>query len=117
MLPVGRDHTCLDTAVVVTLDSAVVNAAAATTVSCMHRRIGCMQTDLADGAVGLQEVGLQEGVKQVAGHALDGVVDGQHVDALAILDVSALQPGQRHAWKYITWAKHSASPFCRQCLL
>jgi hypothetical protein len=47
---------------------------------------------LADGAVCLQEVGLEERVEQVARHALDGVVDGQHVDALAVLHVSALQP-------------------------
>lgn len=51
-----------------------------------------MHADLTDGAVRLQEVGLQEGVEQVAGHALDSVVDGQHVDALAVLDIRALQP-------------------------
>jgi len=45
---------------------------------------------LADGAVGLQEVGLQEGVEQVARDALDRVVDGQHVHALPVLHIRAL---------------------------
>lgn len=45
---------------------------------------------LPDRSVGFQEVGLQEGVKEVAGQALDGVVDGQHMDALAILHVRTL---------------------------
>ena len=46
---------------------------------------------LAHGPVCLQEVGLEEGVKEVAGDALDGVVQGEHVDALAVLDISALK--------------------------
>lgn len=46
---------------------------------------------LAYGAVGLQEVGLEEGIKEVAGDPLNAVVNGQHVDALAVLDVGALQ--------------------------
>ena len=45
---------------------------------------------LADGAVGLEEVGLEVGVEERAGDALDGVVDGEDVDALAVLDVGAL---------------------------
>ena len=45
---------------------------------------------LADRAVGLEEVGLEEGVEEVARDALDGVVDGEDVDLLAVLDVGAL---------------------------
>jgi hypothetical protein len=48
-------------------------------------------THLAHGAVGLQEVGLEVHIKQVARDALNGVIDGQHMDALAVLDVRALQ--------------------------
>jgi hypothetical protein len=57
------------------------------------RSLSCLRprkAHLAHGAVGLQEVGLEEGVEQVAGDALDGVVNGQHVHALAVLDISAL---------------------------
>ena len=32
--------------------------------------------DLADGTVGLHEVGLEVGVKQIAGYALNRVIDG-----------------------------------------
>ena len=46
---------------------------------------------LADGAVGLEEVGLEEGVEEVARDALDGVVDREDVDLLAVLDVGALE--------------------------
>ena len=42
-----------------------------------------------DGPVGLQEVGLEEDLEPVAGEALDGVVDGEDVDPLAVLDVGA----------------------------
>jgi len=48
---------------------------------------------LAHGPVRLQEVGLQVDVEQVAGDALDGVLEGQHVDARAVLDVRALVDG------------------------
>jgi hypothetical protein len=48
-------------------------------------------TYLAHGPVCLQEVWLEEDVKQVACDAFNGVINGQHVDTLAILDVSALQ--------------------------
>lgn len=44
---------------------------------------------LADGAVRLEEVGLEEDVEDVAGEALDRVVERQDVDALAVLDVVA----------------------------
>ena len=44
---------------------------------------------LADRTVGLEEVRLEEGLKQVAGDALDGVVDREDVDALAVLDIRA----------------------------
>jgi hypothetical protein len=46
---------------------------------------------LAHWAVCLQEVGLQVDIKQVASDTLNGVIDGQHVDTLAILDIRALQ--------------------------
>ena len=46
---------------------------------------------LPDRPVGFQEVRLQKGVKQVACDALDGVVDGQDMDPLAILHIRALQ--------------------------
>mmetsp|Transcript_57639 Transcript_57639/g.86952 ORF Transcript_57639/g.86952 Transcript_57639/m.86952 type:complete len:235 (+) Transcript_57639:1972-2676(+) len=44
---------------------------------------------LANGAVGLEEVRLQEGLEKVSGHTLDGVIDGEHVDSLAVLDIRA----------------------------
>ena len=46
---------------------------------------------LAHGAVGLQEVRLQERIKQVPRHALDRIVNRQHVDALAVLHIRALR--------------------------
>jgi len=48
---------------------------------------------LVDGPVCLEEVGLQEHLEPVAGQALNGVVDGQDVDPLAVLDVRALGDG------------------------
>ena len=53
-------------------------------------RVGNL-THLSDGPVRIHEVWLQECIEQVASHPLDGVVDGQHMDALAIFDVGALQ--------------------------
>jgi hypothetical protein len=105
---------------------ALGNAAAESKVIRMQCVTGCMQTDLADGAVGLQEVGLQEGVKQIAGHALDGVVDGQHMDALAVLDIGALQPRQQRpqevircntevSYDMIANANSSCEQHCRLC--
>jgi hypothetical protein len=44
---------------------------------------------LADGSVGLEEVRLEVDLEEVSGDALDGVVDGEDVDALSILDISA----------------------------
>lgn len=44
---------------------------------------------LADGSVGLQEVWLQVDLEQVAGDTLDGVVYGENMDALSVLDVGA----------------------------
>ena len=55
---------------------------------------------LADWPVGFQEVGLQEGVKQVASDALNGVIDGQHMDALAVLHIRALHNRARSASSY-----------------
>ena len=46
---------------------------------------------LAYRPVGLCEIWLQEGVKQVACQALNGIIYWQDMDALAILDVCALQ--------------------------
>lgn len=51
-------------------------------------------THLADGAIGLQEVGLEVSIEQVASDALNGVINGQHMDALAVLNVSALRAHQ-----------------------
>jgi len=48
---------------------------------------------LADGAVGLHKVRLEEDVEEVAGDALNRVVDGENVHALAVLDVRALVDG------------------------
>ena len=48
------------------------------------------RSHLADGAVRLEEVRFEEGVKQVPGDALDGVVKGQDVDPLAVLHIRAL---------------------------
>jgi hypothetical protein len=42
---------------------------------------------LANGSVGLQKVGLQEGLKEITGQALHCVVNGQNVDTLTILDI------------------------------
>ncbi len=50
---------------------------------------------LAHWPVRLQEVGLQEGIEQVASDALYGIVNGQHVDALAVLHVRALRQEQK----------------------
>ena len=63
---------------------------------------------LPEWPVGFQEVGLQKDVKQVACHAFDGVVDGQHVDPLAILHVCALH-SRRHCVsgrKVVAWLQH-----------
>lgn len=48
---------------------------------------------LANGAVGLQEVGLEVNVEQVAGKALDGIVEWQNVYALAVFNVVAWMYG------------------------
>ena len=48
---------------------------------------------LAHWAVGLVEIRLEEGVKEVARDALDSVLERQHVHALAILDIGALVHG------------------------
>ena len=48
---------------------------------------------LLDGPVGLEEVGLEVDVEEVAGDALDGVVEGEDVDALAVRDVAAGRDG------------------------
>ena len=42
---------------------------------------------LVDGSIGLQEVGLQEDLEPVSGQAFDGVIDGQNMDPLPVLDV------------------------------
>jgi len=48
---------------------------------------------LSHGAVGLEEVGLDEDVEEVSGQALNAVVKGQDVDPLAVLDVVAWVDG------------------------
>mmetsp|Transcript_28920 Transcript_28920/g.62296 ORF Transcript_28920/g.62296 Transcript_28920/m.62296 type:complete len:224 (-) Transcript_28920:66-737(-) len=50
----------------------------------MHRSAHKEEVALAQGAVCLQEVGLEVDLEQVAGHALDGVVQGQDVHLLAV---------------------------------
>mmetsp|Transcript_30444 Transcript_30444/g.64131 ORF Transcript_30444/g.64131 Transcript_30444/m.64131 type:complete len:464 (+) Transcript_30444:1281-2672(+) len=59
----------------------------------VHRRADQEQVALLDGAVGLQEVRLEVHVEEVARHALDGVVQGQDVDALPVGDVAAVGHG------------------------
>ena len=49
---------------------------------------------LANGSVSLQEVWLEEGVKQVACEPFNGVINGQNMNPLAILDICALQGSQ-----------------------
>ena len=51
------------------------------------------QVALLHGTVGLEEVGLEVDVEEVAGDALDGIVDGEDVDALAVRDVAARRDG------------------------
>ena len=46
---------------------------------------------LAHRPVGLCEIWLQEGVEQIACQALNGIIYWQDMDALAILDICALQ--------------------------
>jgi hypothetical protein len=59
---------------------------------------------LADGAVGLEEVRLEEDVEEVAAQALDRVVDGEDVHTLAVLDVRALVHGD-HVAEADLWAR------------
>ena len=54
-----------------------------------HATFAGEEVALVDGAVGLHEVRLQEHLEQVARDALDGVVDGEPVNTLAVLDVLA----------------------------
>lgn len=54
-----------------------------------HASTNEKQVALADGPVRLEEVRLEVSVEQVAGDALDSVVNGKDVHALAVLDVSA----------------------------
>jgi hypothetical protein len=49
-----------------------------------------MINTFSDGAVGLQEVGLQESIEQIARETLDGIINRQNVDSLTVLDVGAL---------------------------
>jgi hypothetical protein len=48
---------------------------------------------LLDGPVSLAKVGLKVNLKEVAGHTLDGVVDGEDVDALSVRDILGLVDG------------------------
>jgi hypothetical protein len=54
-----------------------------------HAALAGEEVALVDRAVGLHEVRLEEDLEEVAGDALDCVIDGQDVDALAVLDVLA----------------------------
>mmetsp|Transcript_81050 Transcript_81050/g.238195 ORF Transcript_81050/g.238195 Transcript_81050/m.238195 type:complete len:200 (+) Transcript_81050:2350-2949(+) len=47
------------------------------------------EVSLARRSVGLQEVGLQIGVKEVTGDALDGIVQGQNMHTLAVGHIAA----------------------------
>lgn len=57
---------------------------------------------LAHWPVGLQEVGLEEHIKQVPSDALNSVINGQHVDLLAVLHISALQYNRRSR-QHVGW--------------
>lgn len=46
------------------------------------------EVSLLDRAVGLEEIWLQVNVEQVAGHSLNGVVNGQHMNTLAVWNVT-----------------------------
>lgn len=56
------------------------------------QRIESVEGYLAHWAVCLQEVWLQENIEEIARHSLNGVINGQHMDALAILDIRTLHP-------------------------
>ena len=56
---------------------------------CTHATADQEKVIFAHGAVRLEEIGLEERLEEVARHALDGVIDGQYVDTLAVLDVGA----------------------------
>ena len=55
----------------------------------MHGGADQEEVPLLDGPVGLQEVGLEVNVEEVAADPLDGIVQGQDVDALPVRDVPA----------------------------
>jgi hypothetical protein len=46
---------------------------------------------LANRSVCFQEIRLQECIEKVAGDALDGVINGQDMDSLSILDIGTLK--------------------------
>merc|ERR1719267_405892 len=79
---VGRDDAVL---VGVGLDDLELHSA--------HAAAAEEEVVLTHGAVGLHEVRLEEDVEEVARDALDRVVDGEDVDALAVLHVGALVHG------------------------
>lgn len=47
------------------------------------------EVPLADGSVGLQEVGFEVNLEQVSSDALNSVVDREDVNAFAVFDISA----------------------------
>ncbi len=55
--------------------------------------ISLILNTFSDWAVGLQEVGLQESIEQIARETLDGIINGQNVHSLTVLDVRALVNG------------------------
>lgn len=56
---------------------------------CSHTTTHKEKIALADGSVGLEEVGLEVNLEEVSGDTLDSVVDGEDVDALSVLDICA----------------------------
>jgi hypothetical protein len=56
----------------------------------VHRGPDQEEVALLHRAVGLQEVQLEVHVEEVPGHALDGVVQGEDVDALPAFDIAAV---------------------------
>lgn len=61
-------------------------------------------THLADWAVGLQEVWLEVGIEKATSDAFNGVIDGQYMHPLSVLDISTLQG------KYTVSCQPSAVP-------
>mmetsp|Transcript_17930 Transcript_17930/g.32454 ORF Transcript_17930/g.32454 Transcript_17930/m.32454 type:complete len:503 (-) Transcript_17930:149-1657(-) len=59
----------------------------------MHRRPNQKEIALFDGTVSLQKVRLEVHVKEVPGHALDGVIQREDVDTFPVRDIPAIRHG------------------------